>query len=141
MEVSVVIPAYNEQENLTVAVKVLSSVIGGFTSSFELVFVNDGSSDDTERMPEAREVADVLRIDLHTGQAETLARTTAWNWQQGCMLQWLGPDFASGVVFNDCADGRHVAVAVAANASGCSLTSARSPRKSIVGWSMLRVAT
>lgn len=33
--------------------------------------------------------------------------TRAWNWQQGCMLQWLGPDF-NKIIFNDYENGEYV---------------------------------
>ena len=29
-----------------------------------------------------------------------IASTTAWNWQQGCMLQWMPPNFEN-IIFND----------------------------------------
>lgn len=48
-------------------------------------------------------------FDLQDGSWTPLATTRAFNWQQGAMLQWLGPDFASRVVFNDVEDGHFVA--------------------------------
>lgn len=46
-------------------------------------------------------------VDLESGQAQRLATTSAWNWQQGAMLQWLPGKNA--VVFNAVEDGRLVA--------------------------------
>ncbi|MBQ7624450.1 MAG: glycosyltransferase [Clostridia bacterium] len=62
-----------------------------------------------------KEKADILIID--TGLPENapdrvrkVAETSAWNVQQACMLQWMGPDFSSKIIFNDYRDGKYVAV-------------------------------
>ncbi len=34
----------------------------------------------------------------------------AWNVQQGCMAQWLGPDFKSHILYNDFRDGQYCSV-------------------------------
>jgi hypothetical protein len=46
--------------------------------------------------------ADILLIDTE-GKEEprVLASTLSWNVQQGCMLQWLGPDFSDQIIYND----------------------------------------
>ena len=46
---------------------------------------------------------------------EKLAETKAWNWQQGCMLQWLGPDHRRRIIYNDRAQGRFVSVVLDVN--------------------------
>lgn len=46
-EVSIVMPAYNEADNLRVAIQALSGLLNGCTRSFEIVIVNDGSRDRT----------------------------------------------------------------------------------------------
>ena len=62
------------------------------------------------RLPDPDETASILAIDLTTGAAERVAETRAWNWQQGCMLQWFPPAADRQVVFNDRAGGEFVAV-------------------------------
>ncbi|MBW2977075.1 glycosyltransferase family 2 protein [Candidatus Woesearchaeota archaeon] len=47
MELSVVIPAYNEERNVTIVHKHLSSVLKPLNKAYELIFVNDGSTDNT----------------------------------------------------------------------------------------------
>ena len=66
---------------------------------------------DTWSKPDPLGVADILIIDT-TGEVQTkvLASTHCWNVQQGCMAQWLGPDFSSRVIFNDIREGRYVSV-------------------------------
>ena len=48
-------------------------------------------------------------IDLEDGDSwRTIGTTTAWCWQQGCMLQWL-PGSTSEVIWNERAGDRYVA--------------------------------
>jgi len=63
-----------------------------------------------DRMPQPGEAAVVGVVDLETGRFDPVAETRAWNWQQGCMLQWLPSAPDREIVYNDCVDGRHVAV-------------------------------
>ncbi len=45
-----------------------------------------------DRLPEADDVAELGYIDLETRTFHKIAETTAWNFQQGAMLQWYGDD-------------------------------------------------
>ena len=59
--------------------------------------------------------AQILLIDTSlpaedSKRVRVLAMTHTWNVQQGCMLQWLGPDFDHEIIYNDFRDGRYVAV-------------------------------
>lgn len=56
---------------------------------------------DTKRMPRAGDELDVGYWDLETGIYHVVARTRAFNWQQGAQLQWLPPDHERRIVFND----------------------------------------
>lgn len=62
-----------------------------------------------------KETADILLIDTQKNENDNdrvkkIAETRAWNVQQSCMLQWLGPDYSSGVLYNDFRDGKYVSV-------------------------------
>ncbi len=64
-----------------------------------------------------REKADILLIDTEKPESDAnkvrkIAETNAWNVQQSCMLQWLGPDFSSHVLYNDYRDGKYVSVII-----------------------------
>lgn len=53
-----------------------------------------------------REKADIILIDTEkdendNGRVKKIAETHAWNVQMSCMLQWLGPDFSSRIIYND----------------------------------------
>ncbi len=45
-----------------------------------------------DRLPEADDVAELGYIDTETRTFHKIAETTAWNFQQGAMLQWYGED-------------------------------------------------
>lgn len=62
-----------------------------------------------------KEKADIILIDTAVAENDAnrvkkIAETSAWNVQQSCMLQWLGPDFSSRIIFNDCRNGKYVSV-------------------------------
>lgn len=58
-----------------------------------------------------KDKADILVIDLkNKNMVKKIAETNSWNVQQACMLQWLGPDFSSKVIYNDCRNGKFCAV-------------------------------
>lgn len=62
-----------------------------------------------------KESADILLIDTEKNEddrdrVKMIAETRAWNVQQSCMLQWLGPDYSSKVLYNDFRDGKYVSV-------------------------------
>ena len=62
------------------------------------------------------EPAELVLIDARTGEARAFATVRAWNVQQGCMAQWLGPDFDRYILYNDFRDGRYCSVIFDADA-------------------------
>lgn len=72
-------------------------------------------ADDTSIDVSPKSVADILIIDtqkdMHNkDRIRKIAETNSWNVQQGCMLQWLGPDFSSKVLYNDYRNGKYCSV-------------------------------
>jgi len=64
-----------------------------------------------DREPTGEDAVTVGVIDLEDGCAfRPIAESRAWCWQTGCMMQWLGPDFARRMIYNDMRDGRFVSV-------------------------------
>lgn len=60
------------------------------------------------RAPRAEDVVKIGMVDLQEGDRWIeLGETTAWCWQQGCMLQWR-PGSQTEVLWNDREDGRYV---------------------------------
>lgn len=57
------------------------------------------------------EPGELVLIDTGDGNRVTpIATVHAWNVQQGCMAQWLGPDFERYILYNDFRDGQFCAV-------------------------------
>jgi hypothetical protein len=57
------------------------------------------------------EPGQLVLLDCENGYKPLeFARTRAWNVQQGCMAQWLGPDFKSRIIYNDFRDGDYCSV-------------------------------
>lgn len=52
------------------------------------------------RDPETDDVAQIVRVDAETGETTVVDETTAWNFQQGSMPQWVGPDHERRVIHN-----------------------------------------
>ena len=62
-----------------------------------------------------REKADILIIDTEADMNDPkrvikVGETRAWNVQQACMLQWLGPDYQSRIIYNDYREGKYCSV-------------------------------
>lgn len=74
--ISVVVPVYNEEENLPVLIPKLVKVLEGIGCSFEMIFVDDGSTDGSQRV--LREMASkylflrVLRFRENRGLSTAL---------------------------------------------------------------------
>ncbi len=61
------------------------------------------------------EPAEILLIDTEKEETDpervkTIAVTHTWNVQQGCMVQWLGPEYDRKIIYNDCRNGRFCSV-------------------------------
>ena len=66
---------------------------------------------DTWSEPDPIGEAEIILIDTQDGNSfQVLAKTHTWNVQQGCMAQWLGPDYKSKVLYNDLRDGKYCSV-------------------------------
>ncbi len=65
----------------------------------------------TTKSPAPKEPGELVLIDpTADGAPRVIATVHAWNVQQGCMAQWLGPDFSRYVLFNDFREGRYCSV-------------------------------
>ena len=49
MKISVVIPVYNEEENIVTLTKKTVEALQKLNMAFEIIFINDGSIDNTEK--------------------------------------------------------------------------------------------
>lgn len=68
-------------------------------------------ANDTWSEPDPKTPVDMLLIDTQNGfKAKKIGTSHVWNVQQGCMLQWLGPDFSERVIYNDMRNGKYCSV-------------------------------
>lgn len=72
-------------------------------------------AEDTWTEPDPKGEAEIVIFDLNLNPNDKdycrrVATTHTWNVQQGCMAQWLGPDFKSKILYNDLRDGRYCSV-------------------------------
>ncbi len=67
-------------------------------------------TDFNDRIPDENDVAEIGYWDIRKGTYYAVADTRAFNWQQGCMLQWLGPNFDRYIIFNDRRDEQFVSI-------------------------------
>lgn len=55
--------------------------------------------------------AEILLLDTQNeNKPKKIAETKAWNVQQGCMAQWLGPDFCTNIIYNDYRNGQFCSI-------------------------------
>ena len=59
-----------------------------------------------DRMPKADDPCELCMTNLETGKEIKFGTTTAWNWQQGSRLQWLGPNYNRSISYNKFKDGK-----------------------------------
>ena len=64
---------------------------------------------DATKSPAPKEPGELVLIEPG-GAPRVIATVHAWNVQQGCMAQWLGPDFRRRILFNDFREGRYCSV-------------------------------
>ena len=73
-------------------------------------------AENTWSVPDPLGKAQILLIDTENNNKVTeIAYTHTWNVQQGCMAQWLGPDFKSHILYNDMRDGKYCSVILDVN--------------------------
>lgn len=66
---------------------------------------------DTWSEPDPLGEAEILLFDTTDGNSfRVLATTHSWNVQQGCMAQWLGPDFSTNIIYNDLRNDKYCSV-------------------------------
>lgn len=51
--------------------------------------------------PEIGDEARIAVVDASTGNRKVVGTTTAWNFQLGSRLQWIGPEYKGQILFND----------------------------------------
>ncbi len=75
IDLSIVIPVYNEEKNLKILTSELQEVMNGFDQTYEIIFINDGSQDDSRKIigDLARHYPQVKGIHFKTNCGQTAA--------------------------------------------------------------------
>lgn len=77
VDISVVVPLFNEEENVPELYKRLTTVLKGLGRKYEIIFVNDGSTDNTQRVLEGVFRGDnrvrVIELRTNFGKAPALS--------------------------------------------------------------------
>lgn len=72
MKYSVIIPVYNEEKNVTELFLRLKKVLDAIGDSFEIIFVNDGSTDNTQKTLSALSPVKIVKFRKNFGQTAAL---------------------------------------------------------------------
>ncbi|MBC8169891.1 MAG: glycosyltransferase family 2 protein, partial [Synechococcus sp.] len=85
LDLSVVVPLYNEEESLPHLVDQLLSALRPSGERFELVLVNDGSSDHTAEVLErlSQEIPELVGVLLRKNYGQTAAMAAGFDVSQG----------------------------------------------------------
>jgi len=91
---SVVMPAYNEEKNITDNLLKASEIISNFVKNYEIIAVNDGSSDNTEAMIKKACEKDnkIYGISYSDNQGKGYAITTGVKKATGQYIAFLDSD-------------------------------------------------
>ncbi len=94
MKLSIVVPAYNEQESLSDFLKLLVRELKRVTASYEIIVVNDGSSDDTLRIAQALAAKDkhIRLVNLSRNFGKELATTAGISYATGDAVIMIDAD-------------------------------------------------
>jgi glycosyltransferase involved in cell wall biosynthesis len=82
MELSIVVPVFNEEENVEPLIREIHSVVSSLEKSYEIIVVDDGSRDGTftllSRLHQSQPTLHVIRLKRNFGQTAALAAGLAY---------------------------------------------------------------
>ena len=91
MEISVVIPVYNEEENLSILYKEIKQSLSRITKEHEIIFVNDGSTDNS--LAELKKLKDIKIIDLNRNYGQATSLDAGFKEAKGDIIVSLDGDY------------------------------------------------
>ena len=94
MKISVVIPIYNEEENLTLLYDEVTEVMKSMDSSYEILFVDDGSTDTSLAILQSMQAADphVAVIQFRRNFGQTAAMSAGFDYASGDVIITMDGD-------------------------------------------------
>jgi len=101
VDVSVVLPAYNEVEYLQPAVEKTIQTLNQFTQSFEVIIAEDGSTDGTAECAEelAQKIGEVRHIHREKRLGRGTALNNAFKLSRGEVLVYMDLDLATDLKY------------------------------------------
>ncbi|WP_297446474.1 glycosyltransferase, partial [Desulfurobacterium sp.] len=87
-KISIVIPVFNEEKNVPILYKRLKEVLGKLPYDYEIIFVNDGSTDKTGKILEeiAKEDKKVKVIEFARNFGQTPAMVAGMDYATGDVI-------------------------------------------------------
>ena len=94
MKISVVIPIYNEEENLTLLYDELTEVMRSLGFSYEILFVDDGSTDASPTILKSMQAADhhVAMVQFRRNFGQTAAMSAGFDYSSGDVIITMDGD-------------------------------------------------
>jgi glycosyltransferase involved in cell wall biosynthesis len=92
LDVSIIIPAYNEEENITILYEQVKKVLDDIKVSYEIIFVNDGSKDRTLENLKAIKDPHLKVISFRRNFGQTAAMDAGFKAAKGRILIPLDAD-------------------------------------------------
>lgn len=94
MNISVVIPIYNEEENITLLYDELSGVMSSLGCDYEILFVDDGSSDSTLSILKSIQAGDrnVVVVQFRKNFGQTAAMSAGFDYARGEIIITMDGD-------------------------------------------------
>jgi glycosyltransferase involved in cell wall biosynthesis len=101
IEVSVVLPAYNEAARIEDAVEKTACALRGITPSFEIIIAEDGSKDGTDRISESLSKKYDFVVHLHSDERQGRGRALnrAFKVSKGEILGYIDVDLATDMKY------------------------------------------
>jgi len=94
IQISVVVPLYNEQENISELYRQINKVLQAVSRDFQIVFVDDGSTDGTFEKLKSIASTDksVLVVSLAKNYGQTGALAAGFNFAEGEVIITMDGD-------------------------------------------------
>ena len=94
MKISVVIPIYNEEENVTLLYDELTEVMKSMACSYEILFVDDGSTDSTLSILQSMQAADqrIVVVKFRRNFGQTAAMSAGFDYSSGDVIITMDGD-------------------------------------------------
>ena len=94
MKISVVIPIYNEEENVTLLYDELTEVMKSMACSYEILFVDDGSTDSTLSILQSIQATDqrIVVVKFRRNFGQTAAMSAGFDYSSGDVIITMDGD-------------------------------------------------